>query len=200
MLYNPKLQLPIKQEWLQWDSEVQAVDLGREMSSHAGGHVRCRIRKAMGGEAWKIDVVVKHLGENAKAVRNRWLIWGFKAASQGRNCPGFSCCFFLCCCDFFVCLLVGLLVGGFFRKKTCKFFIEECPKAQSVGSEVYPRKEGFLHGVITAGEWPAVLSGRGGTTSPAYCCLLIRISCALWCVHVWGQEQKGLLLMVPSVS
>lgn len=44
------------------------------MSSHAEGHVRCRIRKAMGGEAWKIDVVVKHLGENAKAVRNRWLI------------------------------------------------------------------------------------------------------------------------------
>lgn len=140
----------------------------------------------MGGETWKIDVVVKHLGENAKAVRNRWLIWGFKAASQGRNCPGFSCCFFICCCDFFVCLSVGLLVGGFFRKKTCKFFIEECPKAQSVGSE-YPRKEGFLHGVITAGEWPSVLSGHGGTTSHAYCCLLIRISCALWCVGAGGK-------------
>lgn len=96
---------------------------------------------------------------------------------------------------FVVFVVVGWLVGllGVFwgKKKSCKFFIKECPKAQFVSSEVYPREGCFLPCVITA--------GHGGTTSPAYSFVLIRVSCVEWCVPVWGQEEKGFLLVVPNM-
>lgn len=192
MLYIPKLQLPIKQEWFQWDSKVQAVDLGRRVSSHGEDHLRCRIRKAMGGETWKIDEREKHLEDNAMAIRNRWLIWGYKAASQGQEIALDSHGFFFFFFDV-VCLLVGwLVVGVFFEENIyCKLFIKESRKAQSVVSEVYPREGCFLPCVITA--------GHGGTPRPAYRWVLIRVSCAQWCALVWGQEEKG-LLMVPNMS